>query len=187
MAGPVLQPAEFRLRPSFSGTCGRGGTTTSDVTETVPNVAFLPWTRAAGRPVAGLGSESAGGVSVMSGMGGGLDSNNPTVVSAFHNALLHQGLIAVGILFVVMVVWNVTRAWQLRQAQVVPARPRLGFRWWRRSRPPGAFADLVRVDMGLRRRIARAGVDAAGDDPQCGDRGGVFFTGLGSAPGQRGG
>ncbi len=53
----------------------------------------------------------------MTGMGGGLDSNNPTVVSAFHKALLHQGLIAVGILFVVAVVWNVTRAWQLRQAQ----------------------------------------------------------------------
>ena len=49
-------------------------------------------------------------------MGGGLDSNNPAVVSAFHQALWRQGLIAVGILLVVTVVWNVTRAWQIRLA-----------------------------------------------------------------------
>jgi cytochrome oxidase Cu insertion factor (SCO1/SenC/PrrC family) len=50
-------------------------------------------------------------------MGGGLQSNNPAVVSAFHQALWRQGLIAVGILLIVTVAWNVTRAWQFRLAR----------------------------------------------------------------------
>ena len=53
----------------------------------------------------------------MSGMGGGLSSNNSTVVSSFHHLLWRQGLIAVGILLVVGVVWNLSRAWQFRQGR----------------------------------------------------------------------
>jgi cytochrome oxidase Cu insertion factor (SCO1/SenC/PrrC family) len=52
----------------------------------------------------------------MGGMGGPLNANDPTVVSAFHHALLRQGLVALVILFVVAVAWNVTRSWQLRRS-----------------------------------------------------------------------
>ena len=124
----------------------------------------------------------------MTGMGGGLDSNNPTVVSAFHRALLHQGLIAVGILFVVAVVWNVTRAWQLRQAQGGAGSAAAGV-----SVVAGepAARKLLRISFGLIWIFdgdpARAGVDAAGHDhPVIQPAGGGSSPGVGAAPGQRG-
>jgi cytochrome oxidase Cu insertion factor (SCO1/SenC/PrrC family) len=45
------------------------------------------------------------------GMNSGLNVNDPTVVAAFKTALLHQGLIALLIFFVVGVIWLSLRAW----------------------------------------------------------------------------
>ena len=51
----------------------------------------------------------------MPGMNAGLNTNNPTVVSAFKTALIHQALIVLLILAVVAVTWNVLRTVQLRR------------------------------------------------------------------------
>jgi cytochrome oxidase Cu insertion factor (SCO1/SenC/PrrC family) len=47
----------------------------------------------------------------MPGMNSGLNVDDPTVVAAFKTALLHQGLIALAIFFVVGVAWLTLRAW----------------------------------------------------------------------------
>jgi cytochrome oxidase Cu insertion factor (SCO1/SenC/PrrC family) len=47
----------------------------------------------------------------MPGMNSGLNVNDPTVVAAFRTALLHQGLIALAIFFIVGLVWLSLRAW----------------------------------------------------------------------------
>ena len=52
----------------------------------------------------------------MPGMGTGLKTNDPTIVSAFHTALLHQGLIVLLILAVAGISLNVLRTLQFRRA-----------------------------------------------------------------------
>ena len=52
----------------------------------------------------------------MPGMSSGISSNNPTIVSAFQSALLHQALVVVGILVLLAIAWNLLRAVQLRGA-----------------------------------------------------------------------
>lgn len=52
----------------------------------------------------------------MPGMNTGLNANNPTVVSAFKEALLHQGLVALLILAAAAVVWQLLRAAELARA-----------------------------------------------------------------------
>ncbi len=59
----------------------------------------------------------------MGGMSSGLSNNDPTIVSAFHTALLHQGLIVVGLLLVVSVAWTALRSMQLRRALAGQAIP----------------------------------------------------------------
>ncbi len=59
----------------------------------------------------------------MGGMSSGLSNNDPTIVSAFHTALLHQGLIVVGLLLVVSVAWTALRSMQLRRAVAGQAIP----------------------------------------------------------------
>ncbi|HMK62909.1 MAG TPA: hypothetical protein VK386_04750, partial [Acidimicrobiales bacterium] len=49
-------------------------------------------------------------------MGNGLNQTNPTIVSAFHSALVRQGLVVLLILAAVAVAWNVLRSIQLRRA-----------------------------------------------------------------------
>ncbi|MGH9028400.1 MAG: SCO family protein [Acidimicrobiales bacterium] len=49
-------------------------------------------------------------------MGSGLNSNDPTVVSAFHAQLLRQGFVVLLIAAVVAVAWNLLRQAQLRRA-----------------------------------------------------------------------
>jgi cytochrome oxidase Cu insertion factor (SCO1/SenC/PrrC family) len=49
-------------------------------------------------------------------MGSGLTTNNPLVVSAFHSALRHQGLVALGLLAVVAVAWSILRSVRLSRA-----------------------------------------------------------------------
>lgn len=83
----------------------------------------------------------------MSGMGTGLNANNPTIVSAFHRELLHQGLVVLLILAVVLVAWNFLRARQLLNAEAaeggahLPAMPFSG--------PEPAARRLLRVSFGL--------------------------------------
>jgi cytochrome oxidase Cu insertion factor (SCO1/SenC/PrrC family) len=83
----------------------------------------------------------------MPGMGTGLNSNNPTVVSAFHAALLKQGLVVLLVLFFVAVAWNLLRSAQLRQAaggegEVVAAAEA-------RLTPEPVARRLLRVSFGL--------------------------------------
>ena len=52
----------------------------------------------------------------MSGMSTGLEATNPTVVSAFHRALVAQGVVVLAILLLVATVWLVLRALQLADA-----------------------------------------------------------------------
>ena len=56
----------------------------------------------------------------MPGMNTGLNVSDPTVVAAFKAALLHQGLIALLIFFVVGIAWLSLRAW----LPAVRGRPR---------------------------------------------------------------
>ena len=56
----------------------------------------------------------------MSGMGSTLQLNNPTVVAAFRSALIHQGIIALLIFFLLAMIWVSVREW-------VPG-PRTSFR-----------------------------------------------------------
>jgi cytochrome oxidase Cu insertion factor (SCO1/SenC/PrrC family) len=48
---------------------------------------------------------------------GGLSTNDPTVVAAFHRALLHGGMVVLGLLTLLFVVWRVCRARELRRGQ----------------------------------------------------------------------
>ena len=52
----------------------------------------------------------------MPGMSSGLQTNNPTIVSAFKSLLLHEGLIILLILALLAVAWNLLRGLQLRRA-----------------------------------------------------------------------
>jgi cytochrome oxidase Cu insertion factor (SCO1/SenC/PrrC family) len=51
----------------------------------------------------------------MPGMSSGLQTNNPTIVSAFQSLLFHQGLFVLVILALLAIAWNVLRAAQLRR------------------------------------------------------------------------
>jgi cytochrome oxidase Cu insertion factor (SCO1/SenC/PrrC family) len=67
----------------------------------------------------------------MPGMNSGLNVDDPTVVAAFRTALLHQGLIALAIFFVIGVAWLTLRAWApagLPSRAVVPAPPEPAWR-----------------------------------------------------------
>jgi cytochrome oxidase Cu insertion factor (SCO1/SenC/PrrC family) len=82
----------------------------------------------------------------MSGMGGGLSSNNPTIVAAFHRDLLRQGLVALLILALVCVAWNILRRVQLRAVQSAGPATALS--------TPGSGAEpaarrLLRISFGL--------------------------------------
>ncbi len=79
----------------------------------------------------------------MGGMGTGLQTNNPTVVSAFHAALVRQGLVVLLIVAVVGVAWRVLRARQLRRS-TTGETPSAGL-----SYPEPAGRRLLRVSFGL--------------------------------------
>jgi cytochrome oxidase Cu insertion factor (SCO1/SenC/PrrC family) len=67
----------------------------------------------------------------MPGMNSGLNVDDPTVVAAFKTALLHQGLIALAIFFVIGVAWLTLRAWLpagLPSGAAAPARPEPSWR-----------------------------------------------------------
>ena len=85
----------------------------------------------------------------MGGMGTGLQTNNPTVVSAFHAALVRQGLGVLTILAVTGIAWRVLRAQQLRRAssrvgETETSEPSSGPDY-----PEPAGRRLLRVSFGL--------------------------------------
>ncbi|HTW06062.1 MAG TPA: hypothetical protein VME46_01030, partial [Acidimicrobiales bacterium] len=83
----------------------------------------------------------------MSGMGSGLSTNNPAIVSAFQSALVNQGLIVLLIAGLVAVAWNIARAAQIRRAGTGGTSvATLGF--GRSGREPAA-RRLLRVSFGL--------------------------------------
>jgi cytochrome oxidase Cu insertion factor (SCO1/SenC/PrrC family) len=70
------------------------------------------------------------------GMNSGLDPSDPTIVQAFHSALLHQGGIALAIVVFLLLLWATARTWRAAPAATgqpatreVPARRllRIGF------------------------------------------------------------
>ena len=83
----------------------------------------------------------------MPGMGTGLEENDPTIVSAFHTALLHQGLVVLLIVLSVGLAWSALGSARLRGMAV--ARATAGS-----SRAPVAYREppsrrLLRVSFGL--------------------------------------
>ncbi len=86
----------------------------------------------------------------MGGMSSGPSDNNSVIVSAFHSALAHQGLIVIGIIAMVLVVANVARAMSLRAA--LAAGPQL-------VEPTGAAAPLEPAEP-IARRVLRLGFGA---------------------------
>ena len=83
----------------------------------------------------------------MGGMGTGLQTNNPTIVSAFHAALVRQGLVVLLIVAVVGVAWRVLRARQLRRSAsdaTQTTEPSSGLTY-----PEPAGRRLLRVSFGL--------------------------------------
>ncbi len=89
----------------------------------------------------------------MPGMGSGLSDNNSTIVSAFRTSLLHQGLLALAILAILLLIWNVIRANQIRAlskaassegepaSPAIEDRPALG--------PEPTARRLLRIAFGL--------------------------------------
>jgi cytochrome oxidase Cu insertion factor (SCO1/SenC/PrrC family) len=61
-------------------------------------------------------------------MNSGLSPNDPTLVAAFKSALLHQGLIAVAILVLLLLLWSTSRNWVPEAAQAAPSAEPLGRR-----------------------------------------------------------
>ena len=139
----------------------------------------------------------------MPGMGRGLRTNDPIVVSAFHNALLDQGLIV--LLLLAVAACGVERP-------AIPQPPshgrRRGYqvtddpvREFSRTAGPSGTADLLRADLAPRRDTPSTSVDAArpGSSGYSAHRGGVAHVGptrgerrnqhlvLSPCPGGRGG
>ena len=79
----------------------------------------------------------------MPGMSSGLSTNNPTIVSAFRSLLGHQALIAVVLLALLALAWNLLRAVQLRRAgnALLPIEAR--------TPPEAAGRRLLRLVFGL--------------------------------------
>ena len=76
----------------------------------------------------------------MPGMNSGLNVDDPTVVAAFRAALLHQGLIALAIFFVIGVAWLTLRAWAPAELPGRPVAP---------ASPEPAWRQVLRIGFGL--------------------------------------
>jgi cytochrome oxidase Cu insertion factor (SCO1/SenC/PrrC family) len=82
----------------------------------------------------------------MPGMSTGLSTNNPTIVSAFYDELLRQGVIVGVILILVGLVWSFTRSAQLRRAAAAATGPTANLTFFA-PEPPAR--RLLRVSFGL--------------------------------------
>ncbi len=76
----------------------------------------------------------------MPGMNSGLNVDDPTVVTAFRTALLHQGLIALAIFFVIGVAWLTLRAWL---PDGLPGRAEVA------APPEPGWRQVLRIGFGL--------------------------------------
>ncbi len=79
----------------------------------------------------------------MPGMSTGLQSNNPTIVSAFESLLLREGLVVLVVLALLAVAWNLLRGVQLRKAADGTALTEV----W--SHPEPLARRVLRVAFGL--------------------------------------
>ena len=79
----------------------------------------------------------------MPGMSSGLQTNNPTIVSAFKSLLLHEALIILVILALLGVAWNLLRGVQLRKA----AAGQPAVEPWQHPEP--VARRLLRISFGL--------------------------------------
>ena len=131
----------------------------------------------------------------MSGMGSTLQLTNSTVVAAFRSALIHQGIIALLIFFLLAMLWISVREWVPGHPRHHPAGRRPGRR---RAAGPAGDPDRLRRAVDLRRPAPGAARDAARPAQQR-DRagrgelawlgaaaGGLRRAGLDVSPGQRG-
>ncbi|MGP0031204.1 MAG: SCO family protein [Acidimicrobiales bacterium] len=84
----------------------------------------------------------------MPGMGTGLQAKNPVIVSSFHSALLHQGLIVLLILAAAGVALNVVRTLQVRRGAGGADAPAPGPVRTEREPEPAA-RRLLRISFGL--------------------------------------
>jgi hypothetical protein len=83
----------------------------------------------------------------MSGMGSGINDNNPTVVSAFHAALLHQGLVVLLIVLAVGLAWYALEWSHVRRAPAAKSSE-----WGHQDRPEyrePAGRRLLRMGFGV--------------------------------------
>ncbi|HXW35361.1 MAG TPA: hypothetical protein VEJ87_12345, partial [Acidimicrobiales bacterium] len=81
----------------------------------------------------------------MPGMNTGINTNDPSVVSSFQAALLHQFLVVLVVLALIAISWSVLRSLQLRRAVEgggLPLRPDL-------VSPEPAARRLLRISFGL--------------------------------------
>ncbi len=76
----------------------------------------------------------------MPGMNSGLNSDNPTLVAAFRNAVLHQGIIALLVFAVLAVAWVAIREWMQPRASRAAARGAVAEPAWR---------QLLRIGFGI--------------------------------------
>jgi cytochrome oxidase Cu insertion factor (SCO1/SenC/PrrC family) len=79
----------------------------------------------------------------MPGMNSGLNTSNPTLVAAFRNALLHQGIIAFLVFALLAVAWVAVREW-LRPAAAARAAGAPG-----QTLPEPAWRQLLRIGFGV--------------------------------------
>src|SRR5262249_55643097 len=87
----------------------------------------------------------------MPGMNSGLNTSNPTLVTAFRNALLHQGIIVFLIFAVLAVAWVAVREW-LRSSETAVTRAAAGSPGGpaKACQPPGPACRPQRVAGGRR-------------------------------------
>ncbi len=79
-------------------------------------------------------------------MSTGLNANNSTIVSAFYNELLRQGLVVAVIVILIGVAWSISRSAQLRRAASGQQGSVLGLPF---SQPEAPARRLLRVSFGL--------------------------------------
>ncbi len=83
----------------------------------------------------------------MPGMGQAPQTNDPTVVSAFHTALAHQGLLIVVLFALLAIAWNTVRSLQYRRM--------VGSRTSKSGASPGTADRVVSAPEPLARRVLR--------------------------------
>src|SRR5271163_3630813 len=85
----------------------------------------------------------------MSGMGTTLQTNNTTIVDAFHSSLLRQSLIAAAILALLALAWSLLRAEQLRRGALAHADADAGVDMGPGGDVEPAGRHLLRVAFGV--------------------------------------